>query len=166
MTRSAQTAEEAIRVAGEMEEAGNLEAATAALSTAIEQDQRNPKYRALRGRLFHLRGKWAEAIRDFDSALALKPEAPTALYFRARARAMTDDLAGALQDFEHCLRLQPSSADALVEIGHIHYYQGRHLRALAAYRQAIALDPARGADVQANISEIEQITDERPRAGR
>lgn len=156
MTRSARTAEDARRRADALEEDGDFEGAIAAISEAVDLERQNPKYHALRGRLFHLREHWPEAIRDFDSALALKPDAPTTLYFRARSKSMVNDLDGAIRDFEHCIELQPTSADAYAEIGHIKYFRGNLLQARDAYKKALSLDPERYSDVKDLVGEIEQ----------
>lgn len=156
MTNTNHTAEAAENIADELEEAGDMEGAMKAISRAVDIDRENPKYRALRGRLFYLRGSWRDAVRDFDSALACKPDAATTLYFRARARSMMDDLDGAIADFERCIALEPDSADAFKEIGDIHRYRGELPLALAAYRKAVELDPARLSDLEGIIAAIEK----------
>lgn len=156
MTTSARTAEEAKRLADEREEAGDMEGATAAISEAIALEQSNPKYRALRGRLLHLRERWQDAIQDFDSALMLKPNSPTTLYFRARSRSMAGDLDGAILDFERCIELQPTSADAYAELGHINRYKGNLIQARTAYQKSLELDPERYAELNEKIGELEQ----------
>lgn len=155
MTEAVHLAEEAMRNADALEEANDIDGAINAMSLAVEIEPESIKYRGLRGRLFALQRKWRAAIRDFDSVLAKKPNAPTILYGRGRARSMIDDLDGALADFEQCIALQPSSADAYVQIGDIHYYRGELQRALAAYNKAVEIDPSRQAEVEVSVSEIE-----------
>jgi tetratricopeptide (TPR) repeat protein len=146
--------EDALHSADSLEEAGEIGAAINALSDAIDIAPGDPRLFALRGRLFHLDGQWRKAIRDFDQALALKPDAATTLYFRGRARSMIDDLDGAIEDFEGCIKLQPHSADAFCEIGHIYYFRGQWRQSEAAFRRAVELEPERGAALEEQLREI------------
>lgn len=153
-----EAAEAAMRRADALEdEANDIDGAIQALSEAINLAPESPKYWALRGRLFALQKRWREAINDFDNSLAKKPNAPTTLFGRARARAMINDLDGAIADFERCVELQPTAADALAYLGSIRYYRGELQQALVAYLRAVELEPERQSGVGGmHIDEIEQ----------
>lgn len=155
-------AEHARLRADELEDAKDIDGAIEKMSEAIKLDLSNPRYRALRGRLFTLQKRWRAAIRDFDSALAMKPDAATTLYFRAWSRSSIDDLDGALADYERCIELQPKAADAYEQIGSIHHYRGELQKALDAYRKAMELDPdSLSGMAEIHIPEIEQKLGER-----
>jgi tetratricopeptide (TPR) repeat protein len=157
MTDTAHPAEQASLRADELEDANDIEGALQAMTEAIRLDPENPKYWALRGRLFYVQKKWHMAIRDFDKSIAMKPHSSTTIYFRARARGMLDDLDGAIEDFERCIALEPNAADAYEQLGSIHYYRGELQPALAAYRKAIEIDPASLTGLaELHIPEIEQ----------
>lgn len=127
---------ESTKRADELENEGNFAGAIDVLSEAIATSPETPKLYALRGRLHYLLKAYGKAIRDFDTALSMRPTAATTLYFRARAKAFSDDLDGALEDFEGCLNLQPGSADALFEMGMIHEYRENLKEALRLFELA------------------------------
>jgi len=130
-------AEKAIEIADEYEENGDVLFATRTLEEAARQFPHYPKVRACLGRLYHVQKRWKMAIDEFDAALKIKPDAPTTLYFRARAKSMVDDLDGALKDFYRCIRIQPDSGDAYYEIGHIYKYRCEYKKAVYAFEKAV-----------------------------
>jgi len=150
------TADDAVREAGMQEEAGEIERAIEVLSHAIEHAPDDARLRAQRGRLFHLRKHWEEAVRDFDVALSIRPRAATTLFFRARARSMLNDVDGALMDFKACLATQPQSADALYEIALIHEYRGELARAVQTLKEANLAAGGDFRDTNERISELQK----------
>jgi tetratricopeptide (TPR) repeat protein len=145
---------EVIDRADALEEAGDISGAIAELTAAITADPTNAHLRARRGYLFHIRKEWGAAILDFDAALAIRPEAVSTRFFRARARSMLDDLDGALRDFRECIRLDPSARDAWYESGHIYQYQGHLREALKAFECAGDFSDARE-----RVAELKQELD-------
>ena len=95
MTDTALPAVVARNRASALEADGDLDGALQAITEAVELAPEKPVYRALRGRLYSLQKQWRAAIRDFDRVLAVKPNAPSALYTRGRARFMIDEYDGA-----------------------------------------------------------------------
>lgn len=156
MIEAVDSAEEALERARALEKADDLDGAIAAMSEAVDADPDSIKYRALRGRLLSMRKKWRAAIRDFDSVLAVKANAPTILYSRGRARTMIGDFAGAIADLEGCIALEPTAADAYREIGYIRYYHRELEPALSAFRKALELDPEHYSGLTVHIADIEQ----------
>lgn len=146
--------------ADQLEESGDLESAIAVLTDGIREDPADPSLFARRGRLFKLRKQWRAAIADFDTALGMKPDAATTLFFRGQCRATIADFDGAITDFERCIRIQPASADAHWEIGVIHGFRGDLARAIAAYRTAFELDPTY-AGLPDVIAELEREREQR-----
>ena len=111
------------------------------LSKAIDTFPNEPRLWARRGFLLRSRQRWREAITDFDSALSLKPSAPTALFLRGTSLAMVGEFDRAVTDLEECVRLQPDAADAYWQLGTIHSFRRDLERTIAAYEKAFALDP-------------------------
>lgn len=140
MTYADDPAEEAMRKSQALEEANDLEGAIEAMSEAVKIEPESMKYRGLRGRLYNLQKKWHAAIRDFDSVLSVRPNAPSILYSRGRARFMIDDLDDAFSDFERCIALEPGASDAWVQIGNIHRHRRDWEQAIRAYERAIELE--------------------------
>lgn len=130
---------DAIMIANALEDGGDLEAATNVLSQEIERCPGVAKLHAFRGRLLYLREAYAEAVADFDTAIAMRPASATTLYTRARARCLLGDLDGGLDDFARCLELQPGSADALCEMALVHEYRKNYAAALSLLERALEL---------------------------
>ena len=159
MPRS-EVAKAAVSRSDQLEEDGDLDGAIAVLGDAIRQDSTDPLLAALRGRLFRIRKEWRKAIADFDTALAMKPDAPTTLFFRGTCRAEVGDFEGAIADLENVIRLEPESADAYWELGIIHRFRRDLDRAIAAYKKAFALDPNRYAGLEEMVTGLEREIEE------
>ena len=80
------------------------------LDIVLEGDPRNFAALALRGEVSHLLSRFAEAVRDYTSALALECS-PNILYSRGNARRSLGDLAGALADFDAAIELRTTDPD-------------------------------------------------------
>lgn len=91
-----------------------------------------------RARAFALRGyccwkerRYADARRDFDAAISLKP-----LFLRGRCRGELNDVDGALSDYRAVLRLDSNAHDAWQEIGYIYKWRGASAEAEHAFEMA------------------------------
>jgi tetratricopeptide (TPR) repeat protein len=143
-----------------LEEEGDLDAAIAVLTDAIDRLPTEPWLTARRGRLFRIRKEWRKAISDFDAALAIKPDAPTTLFFRGTCRAELGDFDGAIADLERCIQIQPRAADAYWEIAAIHDFRGSLGAAISSYRKAFELDPERYPGLKELLAELERKIDD------
>ena len=77
-------------------------------------------------------GAHEEAIRDFDSAVKLRPDDAAVYAARGQVRLSRGDNQGAVADLAAAVRLDPRSAEYLVARGHA---------ALADFSAALGLDP-------------------------
>lgn len=137
--------------------AGDNDATIAAIDAALVKKPRSEQLYVLRGAINALRGRDADAFKDFEASLAIKPTAEAYLT-RARYRARSD-LAGKLDDIAKAEALSPEGfgtpmtrADALSDAG-------RHAEALAVLDKAVR---ARGKDLPLQIAQAEALV----RAGR
>jgi tetratricopeptide (TPR) repeat protein len=126
--------------ADDLERGGRYEEAIAIYDRLLEGQPTAAKLWAFRGYCNYCRDRLDEALKDFDRALELKPDAPSTLFFRARIRERTGSLQEALADYEKSAELSPR-LDVLVNIGLINKFMGNLDRSLAAFRQALTLDP-------------------------
>lgn len=94
---------------------------------------------ATRALALSLLGRYAEAIRDYDGALAIVPNYPIALNNRAWAKFKTGRVDEAEPDVEKSLRLDRSSPHAHDTRAHVRQWQGRTKEALHDYRIAMNL---------------------------
>ncbi len=90
-------------------------------------------------RIFDNLHKQPEAMREYDRALAIKPE-PYIYLNRMRARPK-EDLAGRRADLEAALKLDPKSVDAIVARARFADESGDRAASLAAWSAAIAAEP-------------------------
>ena len=79
--------------------------------------------------------------RDYDQAIALKPDCAEAWFNRGNALSNTGRSEEALRDLDQAIALKPDYAEAYVNRGHIHAAAGRYDEAVRDYDRAIAAEP-------------------------
>lgn len=105
------TADDHLRIAGELESAGQRDSALYHLNEAVRKDGKHLWARIERGVLRSHLGDHAGAIADDDTVLALDPDNQTALYNRALAKGRMGVHAGAANDLEAVMRLKSPGWD-------------------------------------------------------
>lgn len=119
-----------------------LDAALADADQAIALNERIARNWRVRGYLRLLAADWQGAVSDLDRALELQPGSADALNNRAYARArMGEDLALALDDVAAAIEIDPARATYYDTQGLVLLQQGDSQGAIAAYQQALALEP-------------------------
>ncbi|MGI9524240.1 MAG: tetratricopeptide repeat protein [Hyphomicrobiaceae bacterium] len=88
-------------------------------------------------------GRYSEAIRDYDAALAIVPDYPVALNNRAWALFRLGRIEEAEPDVEKSLRLDSSSGHAYDTRAHVRQWQGRTKEAMTDYRRAMRFGGSR-----------------------
>lgn len=99
------TVEDHLRIAAELEKAGNLDSALEHLDVAVA---RNPKHlwaRLERGTMRSRMGDQAGAIAEDDTVVRLDPGNTTAYFNRALAKGRASDHVGALNDLKQAMRV-------------------------------------------------------------
>jgi tetratricopeptide (TPR) repeat protein len=91
----------------------------------------------MRALAYSLKGRYDTAIRDYDAAIAMKPDFAVALNNRAWAYFRWGRAATGLPDVERSLRLSPTSAHALDTRAHIRQALGDPQGALSDYNSAM-----------------------------
>jgi tetratricopeptide (TPR) repeat protein len=81
------------------------------------------------------------ALDLLDSVLALKPDWAEAYSRRAAVHFQLKDMDGAMRDLRQTLLLEPRHFQALAGIGMIFQQGGNEKQALAAFREALKLNP-------------------------
>jgi tetratricopeptide (TPR) repeat protein len=81
------------------------------------------------------------ALDILDSVLALKPDWAEAYSRRAAVHFQLKDMDGAMRDLRQTLLLEPRHFQALAGIGMIFQQGGNEKQALAAFREALKLNP-------------------------
>jgi tetratricopeptide (TPR) repeat protein len=85
---------------------------------ALRLSPGNPSALDSRGFVYLKLGRFTDAIRDYDTALAKQPNQVNSLYGRGRAKQMAGmDPAGAERDIATALRLRPSVAQDFAQRG-------------------------------------------------
>jgi len=92
---------------------------------------------AMRGLAFSIKGQYDTAVRDYDSAIALKPDFAIALNNRAWAYFRWGKAATGLPDVEKSLQLNASSPHAFDTRAHIRHALGDPEGALSDYYSAL-----------------------------
>ncbi len=84
---------------------------------------------------------YAKALDILDRVITLKPDYVEGWNKRATVYFLTDKYSQSISDIERVLALEPRHFGALVGLGSIFRGLGDDKRAIAAYKQALALDP-------------------------
>lgn len=94
------------------------------------------------GNLRYKEGRWEEARRAYELALAAKPDDPD-VHHRLAVVADKQQLFGAADDhYEAALRKRPRDPNLLSDIGYSHILRGDEQRAETTLREALAIDPS------------------------
>jgi Tfp pilus assembly protein PilF len=94
-----------------------------------------------RGVLYQDRGKLAEAIEDYSSAVKLDPEYSEAYYNRGVSRESRGDLAGAIADYSEAIQLNQKCVEAYNNRGALRKKQGDLAGAIVDFTRAIQVRP-------------------------
>ena len=98
---------------------------------------------AMRALAFSLKGRYDTAVRDYDAAIAMKPDFAVALNNRAWAYYRWGKASTGLADVEKSLQLSPTSPHALDTRAHIRQALGDPRGALQDYDRAMWYGGAR-----------------------
>jgi tetratricopeptide (TPR) repeat protein len=115
--------------------------AAAAFGEAAWADQRldDARQAQRRGAELHSQGDLQGALREFDRAVGLAPEAPLAWVNRGLVHRALKNCPAAIEDFSRALKLQPDYFNALYQRAACLAATGAAQRALEDYTRAIGL---------------------------
>jgi tetratricopeptide (TPR) repeat protein len=145
------TAEAFLQRGREAHECGDLEAALAAFTSAIEREPNNALGWYWRGCVHQDQGRLDEAIADFTEANRLDPDDADALAGRATAREAAGAKEEALADLGAALRLRPGDPAMLVQRGNLFSDLGRLEEAITDFREALRKEQDYVAGVRYNL---------------
>jgi len=94
-----------------------------------------------RGEDFIREGKFDEAIRELDSALAINGNLAEAYFHRGFAYYAKDDYDHAIADYNAVLRIKPDDAETLLYRGIMYYFKDDRDRAIADLTAALKIKP-------------------------
>ena len=89
----------------------------------------------------HQRGKYEEAIEDYDMAIRLDPNAPGTYYQRGLAKFQLDRHEEAIVDFDKALDISPNNAEVYYDRGLAKYQLERDEEAIVDFDKALDIDP-------------------------
>jgi tetratricopeptide (TPR) repeat protein len=95
-----------------------------------------------RGDVLNARGRWDEAQKAYEEAVAYAPDLPAGYYSWGVALLRHNDFAPALDKLKAAHKRGPHWADPLKAMGDAFAVQGRKKEAISAYDQALKLAPA------------------------
>lgn len=101
----------------------------------------SPAWFRNRGVVFHEKGDYDKAIRDFAEAIRLNPQEPLTYLDRGITYKATKDYDKAVADFSEAIRLDPNWTNAFYNRANTYKAAKDYDKAIADYTQAIRLDP-------------------------
>jgi tetratricopeptide (TPR) repeat protein len=95
-----------------------------------------------RGNAYGDKGDHAQAIRDYTTAIRLKPDYAGSYSNRGVAYAQERDYDKAIADFDRAVAMQPNNADYVSHRADAYKDAGQEERAIADYDRVLRIDPA------------------------
>jgi tetratricopeptide (TPR) repeat protein len=117
----------------------NLEKADAASRKALELTSDLAEAHVARGLVLSLKKDYAEAQREFQTAIRLDPTSYEARYFFGRTCKSAGKLVEAAQQFEQACRLRPDEYQAAMNLASTYAGMDRKADTQAAYQRAVAV---------------------------
>jgi len=96
-----------------------------------------------RGIALKNKGEYAEALRQYDQAIALRPDVAGYYNNRGLVYDLEGDYPRAIQDFDSAVARNPSHDTAIRNRGRAYFYLGEFVKAAADLRQALGFDETR-----------------------
>jgi tetratricopeptide (TPR) repeat protein len=111
------------------------------LNAVIKSDPRDKRAHADLAWFYKNDKKYAEAVAEFDKALAIDPDFGYALNYLAYTYAEMKEFDKAIRTFERYAAAQPGDANPLDSMGDLYFMTGEIDKARAKYQQALAVRP-------------------------
>lgn len=135
------SARNVIQKANQFESIGMFDDAISLYDRLLKSGHSDAKIFALRGYSKFQAKYYKDAIVDFSKAIAIKDNAPTTYFYRARSKEEIGDLSGALEDYQKSAELDCDKPDVHINMGMIYEYIGELQKAENEYRIVLKLDP-------------------------
>jgi protein O-GlcNAc transferase len=132
---------DALQSATALYRGGRLDAAEAACTVIVGASADNFEALCLLAMVQHRRGRWDDALRSYDCALARRPDHAHTLYNRGVTLQRLRRCQEALQSYDRAVSVRPDFAAALVNRGSILRDLRRYEEALTSYDAALAIKP-------------------------
>jgi tetratricopeptide (TPR) repeat protein len=128
--------------------------AEAAARALIAAHPSNPRSHLNLGWVFDDQDREEEALAAYAEALAIDPTDPTALQLQVNALRGLRRWAEAETAAREAIQARPHTPDLRVELGRVLDDQGREEEALAAYAEALSIDPTDPTALQLQVSAL------------
>lgn len=94
-----------------------------------------------RGNVHMVKGEYAEALQDFNTALTLDPGYIESYISRGTLHSLKQQITMAAADFDKALKLDPENIGALYSRAGLYKMQGKFHEALADYQKILEIEP-------------------------
>jgi predicted O-linked N-acetylglucosamine transferase (SPINDLY family) len=145
------TISEAIVIAFQSYQTGNLSQAESICQQILQQQPDSTEALHMLGTIAHQVGKLSEAIAYYQQLIALMPDYAEIYYRLGSALHSSGKLSEAIAYYQHAIALKPDYADAYYDLGNALKEQGDLNAAIEHYQQAIALNP-NDAEARGNLA--------------
>lgn len=141
VTLEPQSVDAHLNLARALAESYDLRGALMETSAAIKLTPSSPIPHFDQGRILFYLGRNQEAQLQFETACRLAPQMAESSYFLAMIKKQAGDYRGASVLFQDVVKLQPRNVPAWYQLGTSLEHELREKDAVAAWRQAVAIDP-------------------------
>jgi protein O-GlcNAc transferase len=146
---------EALAIAVQSYQTGNLAQAEALYVQILEQQPNNAQVLHWLGVITHQLGKLNQAVVYYQRALALEPNQTQLHYNLGNAFQQQGQFEAAIAHYQQAIALQPDYTDAHYNLGYSLQQHGNLPAAITHYQQAIALNP-NDAEAHGNLAYVLQ----------
>jgi adenylate cyclase len=136
------------------------------VSRALATNPRHAKAHLVKGRVLRAQSRWDEAVREFETALALDRNQVWALHFLAQCKLLTGSLEAAIALEQQAIRLSPREPRigwCYMVIGTVHLLQSRIDDAIAWLEKARSNLPV-AVDIRSRLAAAYALRGETERA--
>jgi len=137
-----QASTEEQRLAEELFNSGEYEAAVEKFSRILERDPQNTWALGMRGESYRMLSRYDEAIADFSRSIEIGPESAWDLSHRGECYRAQGEYPKAIEDLNRALQLAPEDAWSLGSRGDAYRLSNQYDRAIEDFSKAIQLDPS------------------------
>jgi predicted O-linked N-acetylglucosamine transferase (SPINDLY family) len=142
---------EAIAIALQSYQTGNLSQAELTCQQILQQQPNNTDALQLLGVMAHQIGKLQEAIFYYQQLIALRPDQAETYYYLGAALDQQGQLEQAIVYYQQALALKPDYTDVHYDLANAFKQQGNLSAAIKHYQQSLSLNP-NDAEVHGNLA--------------
>ncbi|MEK6744813.1 MAG: tetratricopeptide repeat protein [Nitrospirota bacterium] len=112
------------------------------LRTAVGTDDDTVLARFCLGVIYAKRGKYEQAMAEFDAVMRIMPDEPAVFYNKGIVHELQGRQNDAVSDYENAIKRNPYYFEAYINLGSLYAKWGRYADAAKVYQKVLDIDPS------------------------